>query len=104
LVCRIAGTIDAGEAGTLHPDKDVAPSGSRELRLCLALTAISAVVFVACVPYVRVPLPPSPGFVAVYNVVSILNDLTTSVILFGQFNIPRSRSIAAVGKRIFVRR
>jgi signal transduction histidine kinase len=67
--------------------------GSRELRLCLALTAISAVVFVACIPYVRVPLPPSPGFVAVYNAVSILNDLTTSVILFGQFNILRSRAL-----------
>jgi hypothetical protein len=49
LVCRIAGMIDAA-VGTLHPDTDVAPLGSRELRICLALTAISAVVFVACVP------------------------------------------------------
>jgi hypothetical protein len=31
--------------------------GSRELRLCLTLIGISAIVFVACVPYVRVPLP-----------------------------------------------
>jgi signal transduction histidine kinase len=67
--------------------------GSRELRLCLALTAISAVVFIACVPYVRVVLPPSPGFVVVYNTVSTLNDLTTSIILFGQFNILRSRAL-----------
>ena len=67
--------------------------GPRELRLCLMLIGISAVVFVACVPYVRVPLPPSPAFVAVYNAVSILNDLTTSVILFGQFNILRSRAL-----------
>jgi signal transduction histidine kinase len=67
--------------------------GPRELRLCLTLTVISALVFVACVPYVRVPLPSSPAFVAVYNAVSILNDLTTSVILFGQFNILRSRAL-----------
>src|SRR5271170_5453233 len=67
--------------------------GSRELRLCLTLIAISAIVCVACVPHVRVPLPPSPALVAVYNAVSILNDLTTSIILFGQFKILRSRAL-----------
>jgi signal transduction histidine kinase len=67
--------------------------GSRELRLCLVLTGISAIVFVACVPYVRVPLQGSPAFVAVYNAVSILNDFTTAIILFGQFNILRSRAL-----------
>jgi signal transduction histidine kinase len=67
--------------------------GPRELRLCLALIGISAVVLVACVPYVRVPLQPSPAFVAVYNAVSILNDFTTAIILFGQFNILRSRAL-----------
>src|ERR1700722_19165877 len=67
--------------------------GPRELRLCLTLVVISAVVFVICIPYVRVQLPPSPAFVAIYNAVSILNDLTTSIILFGQFNILRSRAL-----------
>jgi signal transduction histidine kinase len=67
--------------------------GSRELRVCLALIGISAVVFVICVPYVRMSVQPSPAFVAVYNSVSILNDLTTSVILFGQFSILRSRAL-----------
>jgi signal transduction histidine kinase len=67
--------------------------GSRELRICVTLIGISAVVFVVCVPYVRVQLQASPAFVAVYNAVSILNDLTTSIILFGQFNILRSRAL-----------
>lgn len=67
--------------------------GSRELRLCLALIGISAVVFVACVPYVRELLQPSPAFVAVYNAVSTLNDFTTAIILVGQFNILRSRAL-----------
>jgi Membrane-associated sensor, integral membrane domain len=67
--------------------------GSRELRLCLMLIGISAVVFVACVPYVRVPMQASPGFVAVYNAVSILNDFTTAVILLGQFKILRSPAL-----------
>src|SRR4051812_8562921 len=67
--------------------------GPGALRLCLALIGISAVVFVVCVPYVRMPLLPSPAFVAIYNAVSTLNDLTTSVILFGQFSILRSRGL-----------
>ena len=68
-------------------------SGISRVASCLALTGISAAVFVACIPYVRAPLPPSPAFVAVYNAVSILNDLTTTIILFGQFNILRSRAL-----------
>jgi signal transduction histidine kinase len=67
--------------------------GSREWRFCLALIGVSAVVFVACVPYVRVPMQASPAVVAVYNAVSTLNDLTTAIILFGQFNILRSRAL-----------
>ena len=63
------------------------------MRLCLTLIGISAVVFVICVPYVRMSVQASPAFVAVYNSVSILNDFTTSVILFGQFNILRSRAL-----------
>src|SRR6202012_3682799 len=41
----------------------------------------------------RISLPSSPSFVSIYNAVSILNDFTTSVILFGQFNILRSRAL-----------
>jgi signal transduction histidine kinase len=67
--------------------------GRRELRICLALIGISAVVFVICVPYVRMSVQPSPAFVAVYNSISILNDFTTAVILFGQFSILRSRAL-----------
>jgi hypothetical protein len=36
--------------------------GSRELRLCLTLIGISAVIFVICVPYVRMSVQPSPAF------------------------------------------
>jgi signal transduction histidine kinase len=67
--------------------------GPREFRLCLALIGISVVVFFSCVPYVRVPLPASPAFIGAYNAVSMLNDLTTSIILFGQFAILRSRAL-----------
>jgi signal transduction histidine kinase len=70
-----------------------ATAGPREQRLCFALIGVSAVVFVACIPYVRVALEPSPAFVAVYNGVSSLNDLMTAIILLGQFNILRSRAL-----------
>jgi two-component system sensor histidine kinase/response regulator len=70
--------------------------GSREWRLCLAIIVISVVVFLTCVPYVRAPLQASPAFVGVYNAVSTLNDFTTSIILFGQFNILRSRALLSL--------
>ena len=41
----------------------------------------------------REPFQPSPAFVAVYNALSTLNDLTTCIILLGQFNILRSRAL-----------
>jgi signal transduction histidine kinase len=78
-----------------------AAEGLRELRVCLALIGISAVVFVICVPYVRMSVQPSPAFVAVYNSVSILNDFTTSVILFGQFSILRSRALLVLASGYF---
>lgn len=70
-----------------------AAAGSREQCLCLTLIGVSAIVFIVCIPYVRVPLDPSPAFVAVYNGVSSLNDFMTAIILFGQFNILRSRAL-----------
>jgi signal transduction histidine kinase len=68
-------------------------AGSREQRLCFSLIGASALVFVACIPHVRVPLEPSPAFVAVYNGVSSLSDFMTGIILIGQFNILRSRAL-----------
>src|SRR3954468_24683827 len=70
-----------------------AKAGSREQRLCFALVAVSAAVFIVCIPYVHVPLERSPAFVAVYNGVSSLNDFMTAIILFGQFTILRSRAL-----------
>jgi two-component system sensor histidine kinase/response regulator len=67
--------------------------GPREWRLCLAIIGVSALVFLACVPFVRVPLPESPAFVAAYNAISTCNDFTTAIILFGHFNFLRSRAL-----------
>lgn len=90
------GTMSIPISHAVHDDGAFlsrAAVGSRELRLCLALMVVSAAVFVACIPYVRVVLQPSPAFVAVYNTVSTLNDFTTAIILLGQFKILRSRAL-----------
>lgn len=78
-----------------RPDDDIsfistAEVTSRELRLCVALIAISAVVFVGCAPFVRAQLPSSVAFVASYNSISALAALATAIILFGQFAMLRS--------------
>jgi signal transduction histidine kinase len=70
-----------------------AASGPRELRLSIVMIVISTVVLVVCIPYVRLPMPASPAFVAVYNAVSTLNDFVTAIILLGQFAILRSRAL-----------
>ena len=68
-------------------------AGARDRRLCFAIIGLSALVFVACVPFVRVALPESPAFVVAYNAISTCNDLTTSIILFGHFHLLRTRAL-----------
>ena len=70
-----------------------ASAGYSEWRLFLTIVAISAILFSICISYVRLRLTPYPAFVAVYDSVLMVTDLITSVILFGQFNILRSRAL-----------
>jgi len=88
-------SISASSAGydEDHVFISTAAAGPRDWRLAVAMMTISAVMFVACVPYVNVHLPTVPSFVAVYNSVLMLNDFATSIILFGQFSIVRSRAV-----------
>ncbi|TIU42600.1 MAG: hypothetical protein E5W26_01120 [Mesorhizobium sp.] len=68
-------------------------AGPRDRHLCFAIIGLSAMVFLACVPFVRVSLPESPAFVVAYNAISTCNDLTTSIILFGHFHLLRTRAL-----------
>ena len=54
-----------------------AEAGPRDWCLALTIMTISAIVFFACIPFVRVVLPTVPSFVAVYNSVLMLNDFAT---------------------------
>jgi len=74
-----------------------ASAGYNEWRLFLAVAAISTILFAICISYVRVRLTPYPAFVAVYDSVLVVTDLITSIFLFGQFNILRSRALLLLG-------
>ena len=56
-----------------------------EWQLGIALVALSFVAFVATVPFVRLPLAPVPSFIPSYESALFINDLITSVLLFGLF-------------------
>ncbi len=59
-----------------------------------AVVIVSAVVFLAALPFAKQPLAPVWAFIPAYQSALALNDLITAALLFGQFAILRSRSLA----------
>jgi PAS domain S-box-containing protein len=68
-------------------------AGSRDKRLALAVVLVSAVLCIAAVPFVRVPLLQVPSFIPAYEAALAINDLITAVLLFGQVTQSRSRAL-----------
>jgi two-component system, sensor histidine kinase and response regulator len=58
--------------------------------LATAVVVVSALTFLATIPFVRVPLQDVPAFIPAYQSALALNDLITAILLFGQFNRLRS--------------
>ena len=56
----------------------------RERRIAAAVAAVSFVVFLAVVPFVRVPLPAIPAFIPAYEAALFLIDVITAALLFDQ--------------------
>ncbi len=69
------------------------PAEPGERRLALAVVAISALIFLAAVPFAKQPLAPLPAFIPIYQSALVVNDLITAVLLFGQFSILRLRGL-----------
>ncbi|CAB3804343.1 sensor domain-containing diguanylate cyclase [Paraburkholderia caffeinilytica] len=61
-----------------------------------AVALLSMLVFLIAAPFAKMPLPHIPAFIPVYESVLIINDLITSVLLFGQCVIARSRALGAL--------
>lgn len=72
-------------------------SVSRHARLLPgAVALLSMLVFVIAAPFAKIPLQHLPAFIPAYESALILNDLITSVLLFGQCVIARSRALGAL--------
>jgi PAS domain S-box-containing protein len=69
------------------------PATRGDRATALAVVGISAVLFACAVPFAGMPLAPVPAFVASYQSALAINDLITTVLLFSQFAISRSRGM-----------
>ncbi len=74
----------------------LSPAGRGERGLAVAVICLSLVVFVAAVPFARVPLPVVPAFMPAYEAALIICDLITAALLFGQFAIGQPRALLAL--------
>ena len=69
------------------------PPGRSERRLALVAILLSAAIFLATVPFAKVPLPQIGAFIPVYESSLVVSDLITAVLLFGQFGFLRSPAL-----------
>ena len=69
------------------------PAGRREVRFAFAAIALSAVGFLAAVPFARLAQPEIPAFLAFYVTALVICDGITAVLLFSQFYFLRSRAL-----------
>jgi signal transduction histidine kinase len=58
-----------------------------------AVAVLSVAVFALAAPFAQTPLRPVPAFVPLYQSALIVFDLITSVLLFGQYRMLRSRAL-----------
>ena len=68
-------------------------AGRRTRQLAVAVVLISLLIFIAAIPFARIPLPEIWPFIPVYQSALVINDLITAVILFSQFNMAHSRPV-----------
>jgi hypothetical protein len=57
------------------------------------IALLSLLAFVAIAPFAKVQLPVVPAFIPAYESALLINDLITATLLFGQFEILRSRGL-----------
>jgi len=75
--------VDATFIGT-------APASSMHRRLAAGAVAVSALIFVAVIPFAATPLAPLPPFIGVYQAALVVCDLVTAILLFGQARYQRA--------------
>jgi signal transduction histidine kinase len=73
------------------------PAGAADRRLALATVAVSALIFVACIPFATVQLAQVWAFIPAYQSALVVCDLVTAALIFGQARIARSAALIALG-------
>src|SRR6185503_17978149 len=69
------------------------PASESGRRLIGGLIVLLVGVFLALVPFTKLPLAPSPAFIPAYQAALFVSDLTTAAVLFGQFSVQRTRGL-----------
>jgi two-component system, sensor histidine kinase and response regulator len=69
------------------------PAGGSNRRLAVAVVLFSLLIFIAAIPFARIPLTEIWPFIPIYQSALVINDLITAVILFSQFTMARSRAV-----------
>ena len=69
------------------------PAGGSNRRLAVAVVLFSLLVFIAAIPFARIPLPEIWPFIPIYQSALVINDMITAIILFSQFSMARSRAV-----------
>jgi diguanylate cyclase (GGDEF)-like protein/PAS domain S-box-containing protein len=70
-----------------------APAGDSNRRLAVAVVLFSLLIFIAAIPFARIPLAEIWPFIPIYQSALVINDLITAIILFSQFTMARSRAV-----------
>ncbi len=82
---------------TAGGDRDIylstLPSSARDRNAAIWAVGGSMVLFAAALPFVRITFPPVPAFIASYQSALTVVYVITSILLFSQFGILRSRGI-----------
>src|SRR5512144_2072590 len=67
-----------------------------ERRLAAIVVAVSAAVFAALAPFAQTPLPPTAGFIPVYQTAIVVNDIVTAALLVAQYGLVGSPAVLAL--------
>src|SRR2546428_3850619 len=69
------------------------PAERDDRRLALAVVFVSVSLFVAAVPFAKMPLGQVWAFIPIYQSALVINDVITAVLLLGQFRILPARAL-----------
>jgi len=72
------------------------PATQKDRWQALAVTGLAALIFAGCAPFARVQLAPVWAFIPIYDAALVVSDLITTLLIFAQFVILRTRSLLLI--------